>query len=644
MGVNEQVETYEKNIRAIFEVNQLLAGRLVALEGIKNFEIFQGNDPIDINLLDVNNHSFIYSKPLEFLTQEIEKLRKYDRYPYLYFFGLGNGVFYKSIVGTDTFKTIYVVEPNLEVIYITLHMIDFSQEILDGKFRLFYSQDIDFGNGVGILSHNQVVYGRVFELFTHAPYYEIYQSELERVNQVFLEVIKYYVYSYGNDVIDSLVGIEHHIHNLPLMLSSAKLSQFPKVRNSETAIIVSTGPSLDKQIPLLKEIADYVTILCVDASFPVLYKHGIKPDIVCSLERVVETAQFFTDVPREFQEGITFVQVSLQHEKAINAIDHDKQVLVMRPFGYNIVFDFKEFGYIGFGMSAANMAHDLAFIMGFSNCVLIGQDLAYAKDGKTHSNDHVRGTDDVNRDVITDKECIAYGGEGMIRTTHIWELFRNYFEKNIVNTNDKMRTINSTEGGARINGAEEVPFKDVVEALGKVKRKEKLNLVRESKEEYLKNYARAKSRLNRYIKIGKKYQEESTELFLELQEFSKNLVDLNITNQLDKIDFNEVGKLNEKIDKLKGTIMEDSDFKNFYFDVFKSILMHEEMELAKIQVKGVENEMDIKTKNIEWLMQHQRWFYLLAGNIDAELEIVNRAKKVMFKNAKRVKKYYEESL
>ena len=75
-----------------------------------------------------------------------------------------------------------------------------------------------------------------------------------------------------------------------------------KVSKPKTAIVVSTGPSLTKQIPLLKKIKDHVTIISVDASFPILEKHGIKPDFATVLERVPETANFFKNNDKEFQD------------------------------------------------------------------------------------------------------------------------------------------------------------------------------------------------------------------------------------------------------------------------------------------------------------------------------------------------------
>ena len=99
------------------------------------------------------------------------------------------------------------------------------------------------------------------------------------------------------------------------MLKNYPFVDVAQRKNSEVAVIVSTGPSLTKQLPLLKEIQKNVTIICVDASMPILEKWGIKPDIVTSLERIEDTALFFEKTSKEFQDGIVFLSSALQHEK-----------------------------------------------------------------------------------------------------------------------------------------------------------------------------------------------------------------------------------------------------------------------------------------------------------------------------------------
>jgi hypothetical protein len=213
------------------------------------------------------------------------------------------------------------------------------------------------------------------------------------------------------------------------MIENPYFSQLVNKKNSDIAIIVSTGPSLKKQLPLLKEIQDYVTIISVDASMPILEKWGIIPDFVTSLERVEATAKFFENTSKEFQEKFITLHASLQHKKVLDN-SYGKKILAMRPFRYNRYYNLKKYGYIGIGMSAANMAYELAYIMNYKTIVLIGQDLAYSEDGKSHAEGHVLGTDEIKFQE-TDEYVIKYGGDGLIRTTKVWNMFRNFFEKDI---------------------------------------------------------------------------------------------------------------------------------------------------------------------------------------------------------------------
>ncbi|EOH7148894.1 6-hydroxymethylpterin diphosphokinase MptE-like protein, partial [Campylobacter coli] len=84
------------------------------------------------------------------------------------------------------------------------------------------------------------------------------------------------------------------VYNLPQMITHPTYKELLNKRKglSKTAIIVSTGPSLTKQLPLLKKYQNKATIFCADSSYPILAKHNIKPDYVCMLERTELTAEF----------------------------------------------------------------------------------------------------------------------------------------------------------------------------------------------------------------------------------------------------------------------------------------------------------------------------------------------------------------
>ncbi|MGM9008744.1 6-hydroxymethylpterin diphosphokinase MptE-like protein, partial [Campylobacter jejuni] len=97
-------------------------------------------------------------------------------------------------------------------------------------------------------------------------------------------------------------GIEQFIYNLPQMIKNPSYKELinKRLKLSDTAIIVSTGPSLTKQLPLLKKYANKATIIAADSSYPILYKHNIKPDYVLSLERIPLTSEFFNNDFGEF--------------------------------------------------------------------------------------------------------------------------------------------------------------------------------------------------------------------------------------------------------------------------------------------------------------------------------------------------------
>ena len=140
--------------------------------------------------------------------------------------------------------------------------------------------------------------------------------------------INYIAKASGNDINDAFRGVRQHFENIDLMLHSIKYKDLLKQKTIKTAVIVSTGPSLDKQLLLLKEHQEKVCILSVDASFPVLVKHGIKPDFVFSMERDEPTAIFFKKVSEKQQKDVIFVCASLQHKSVFNAINRIKKLLL----------------------------------------------------------------------------------------------------------------------------------------------------------------------------------------------------------------------------------------------------------------------------------------------------------------------------
>ena len=621
-------EIFEKNLNALITKDPILSSKLFALTTNKRFEIVQqGEDRANINIIDKKTFEPMYkTSPLKEIEKTLEDFEKhYKRYPYLFQFGIGNGIFLKFLMQNPLHKAVFVYEPEIEILWIVFNLIDFSKEIEESKILFFYSKDYSYVEAWRIFNVLDVkLYSRTYFLYAENNFYERnYSDEMIRVNKINTRAIKEAVTGLGNDTIDTLMGIEHHIQNLPLMLKGAKFTSLKNQKLSDIAIIVSTGPSLAKQLPLLKEIQDYVTIISVDASMPILEKWGIIPDFVTSLERVEATAEFFKKTSPEFQKKFITIHASLQH-KAVLENSYGEKMLVMRPFRYTRYYELPDYGYLGRGMSAANQAYELAYHMGYKKIVLIGQDLAFGKDGKSHSDGHVFGEDEVK----TKEELytIAYGGEGLVRTTKIWNMFRGFFEQDIAETKQEgIETINATEGGARIEGAIEKPFREIVKEIKKAKKK-KIKLEYPSEKEINENLIKAYEKTKNIIEYGEKSQKKVEEVFLEVAEVFDELVKLKDENKLEEIDFEKLRKVSDRIDEIKDMI-EKEEFSLMFGEVVQSYLIQKEMVLALIAVQNPQTEIEKKAKLIDWIMNHRDWLFNLAGSINAEILVVKRAMK-----------------
>lgn len=623
---------FSKNLSALLQVNPLLAAQLKFLEPNKKFEVYLGSDPLNINIYDKENKVALYHN--EPITEIMDKIKEFDTfklYPFFYFFGIGNGIFYRLLLNQNTkiIKKIFVFEPELELIYIALNFADFSQEILDGRFLIFHSSITTFGElDEFLVGDGQWIYSRVYNLHLYNNYYGRYSEECLKINGILTRSMEHHVIAVGNDSTDALIGLEHHLQNLPEMITTPTLLDLIKnAKTTNTAVIVSTGPSLYKQLPLLKEYAPYVTIFCIDASYPILVKHGIKPDIVVTLERVEATADFYIKTPKDAQKDIIFAMTSIVHKATTNAITKGIKSFSMRPFGYTRFFEMYEYGYAGIGMSAANMAYELVVHSRFEKCVFIGQDLAFDKEGKTHSKDAIFGEKEeqyVQKANALEKIMVdAYGGEGKVETTPVWNMFLNFFEKDIAQTPYEIEVINATEGGARIQGTKEIPFKEVLEGLEKIQKKQ-IKLKNPTASKIASNKKKAEAKVKKFLDYGYKKKKIVEKLFLKAVKMTEELERLNKQNKLEKINFKKMEKILDEIDLVKDLFKEDTFIKVFS-DAVQSYIVHQELEFAKIVVRPVHTLIDKQVKQIDWLYAHKYWLFSLAGGMDATLEVAKRA-------------------
>ncbi|EAH8552173.1 DUF115 domain-containing protein, partial [Campylobacter jejuni] len=433
-----QKELFNKNIEALSNI--LLKESLKEIKSSK-FELILGKDNLDINLKDTSDNTFLYENAIDELNSMLNTYNdKYLLYPVLYFYGFGNGILFKALLQNKNHQHIVVFEKDIEIIWIMFHILDFSHELQSARLMILQTSSLDiefFSNFCSSKPFFQ--FSRIYFLELMSHYYERFHEDILGLNKKLAENFKNSIVSYGNDPLDALQGIEQFVYNLPQMITHPSYKELLSKRKgiSDTAIIVSTGPSLTKQLPLLKKYASKATIFCADSSYPILAKHGIKPDYVLSLERIPLTSEFFNHDFGEFDKDIVFIVKSVTHPHTIKYLQKNNRAFILvstyASFIQYLKLDY--FGYFNMGFSVAHMNFLLTIHLKYKNIILIGQDLAYAKDGQTHSQGFIHANlhnGDYERDL--DKfSTTAYGGNGKVQSSEIWTLFRHNFEKDIVN-------------------------------------------------------------------------------------------------------------------------------------------------------------------------------------------------------------------
>ncbi|EAJ5037605.1 motility associated factor glycosyltransferase family protein [Campylobacter jejuni] len=614
-----QKELFNKNIEALS--NLYLKESLKEIKSSK-FELVLGKDNLDINLKDTSDNTFLYENVIDELNSMLNTYNdKYLLYPVLYFYGFGNGILFKALLQNKNHQHIVVFEKDIEIIWIMFHILDFSSELQSARLMVLQTSSLDiefFSNFCSSKPFFQ--FSRIYFLELMSHYYERFHEDILGLNKKLAENFKNSIVSHGNDPLDALQGIEQFVYNLPQMITHPSYKELLSKRKniSDTAIIVSTGPSLTKQLPLLKKYANKATIFCADSSYPILAKHGIKPDYVCMLERDEIVAECFNNDFGEFDKDILFIVKSVTHPHTIKYLQKNNRAFILvstyASFIQYLKLDY--FGYFNMGFSVAHMNFLLTIHLKYKNIILIGQDLAYAKDGQTHSQGFIHANlhnGDYERD-LDRFSTTAYGGNGKVQSSEIWTLFRHNFEKDIVNIkmNYHITTYNCTEGGARIEGTIEKPFlwacenlldKDLNKPFEKL---EPLSLNKQN-EFLLKAYYKVYQSIehcrdfnDNFIKVYDKIKNS----FMSLQNSQKNEI--------------FIQEIIQDIDKTKTQIDELYNTQKDLIQILGPLLTQFELNLARIYVLNPKTKEDVFNKNILWIKEHLEFMELVYGHIKAQ--------------------------
>ncbi|EAH9857260.1 DUF115 domain-containing protein [Campylobacter jejuni] len=453
----------EKNIQALLSgVNEPLGNKL--LNFIQNKTCSRFNIDENLNIYDKTHNVFMYEnleEEINFFYQSI--LEKTHRYPFICIYGIGNALLIKNL--SKHYKHLFIFESEIELFILALSVIDLSEELCSGKIYLVDIEEERVDIQLLILFDMKDIseYLSLYEMFVNNVYYKkFYEDIWHKADELCEKNIKVVIRNLGSNSDLSFECYSHLLQNIPSMLESIPFQRILSERKNkfENAIVVSAGPSLAKQLPLLKAYQDKAVIFCADGALSMLEKEGIVPDYVTNLDFTDLAMNFFQN--KENKTSLNILSCAT-HPNLVHFLDNKSVILRDDPLYQR--FNLNDFGYIGTGTHVSHFSYTLALALGFKNIIMIGQDLAFDEKGNSHSKGFDFGEKFSGEENIDKLKVPAYAGKGEVLTHITWNDYRIKLEYLFACNDQKAKFYNATEGGARINFTEELSFKECCEKL-----------------------------------------------------------------------------------------------------------------------------------------------------------------------------------
>ncbi|EKI8889573.1 motility associated factor glycosyltransferase family protein [Campylobacter jejuni] len=595
----------EKNIQALLSgVNEPLGNKL--LNFIQNKTCSRFNIDENLNIYDKTHNVFMYEnleEELNFFYQSI--LEKTLRYPFICIYGIGNALLIKNLA--KHYKHLFVFESEIELFILALSTIDLSEELCSGRIYLVDIEEerVDIQLLILFDMKDMFEYLSLYEMFVNNVYYKkFYEDIWHKADELCEKNIKIVIRNLGLNLTISFQCYSHLLQNIPSMLGSIPFQRILSERKNkfDNAIVVSAGPSLTKQLPLLKAYQDKAVVFCADGALSMLEKEGVVPDYVLNIDFEDLPLRFFKNKQNKLSLNILSCAT---HPSLVHFLDNKSVILRDDPLYQS--FNLNDFGYIDTGTHVSHFSYTLALALGFKNIIMIGQDLAFDEEGNSHSKGFDFGEKFEEEHKKYKLKTQAYGGKGEVLTHITWNDYRVKLEYLFACNDQKAKFYNATEGGARINFTEELSFKECCEKL-LTKEKPKFELPKSlTKNRSDKLLAKFKEKIQKDQENAKRFLDDA----LALKQILENILSKDFLLPLEFLE-----KVYQNIENFNHSL--DTD--EFIQDGISKVLIYERG--FKINLVYKENILDNASFITAYIKAYHEWLLYFIEKLEQKINII----------------------
>nr|CAH1482783.1 motility accessory factor (function unknown) [Campylobacter jejuni] len=505
------------------------------------------------------------------------------------------------------YKHLFVFESEIELFILALSTIDLSEELCSGKIYLIDIKEerVDIQLLILFDMKDMFEYLSLYEMFVNNVYYKkFYEDIWHKADELCEKNIKIVIRNLGLNLTISFQCYSHLLQNIPSMLGSIPFQRILSERKNkfDNAIVVSAGPSLTKQLPLLKAYQDKAVVFCADGALSMLEKEGVVPDYVLNIDFEDLPLRFFKNKQNKLSLNILSCAT---HPSLVHFLDNKSVILRDDPLYQS--FNLNDFGYIDTGTHVSHFSYTLALALGFKNIIMIGQDLAFDEKGNSHSKGFDFGEKFEEEHKKYKLKTQAYGGKGEVLTHITWNDYRVKLEYLFACNDQKAKFYNATEGGARINFTEELSFKECCEKL-LTKEKPKFELPKSlTKNRSDKLLAKFKEKIQKDQENAKRFLDDA----LALKQILENILSKDFLLPLEFLE-----KVYQNIENFNHSL--DTD--EFIQDGISKVLIYERG--FKINLVYKENILDNASFITAYIKAYHEWLLYFIEKLEQKINII----------------------
>lgn len=312
-----------------------------------------------------------HQKDIDDLLETLDDI-KYDSL--IFIFGIGNGEYLDRLSRILCSKNkVIIFEPKQEVFEHYKLYTDDNIEII------FYEKESlkqIFFKYINLINFNNIYF------HAYSNYEEIYKEGYEHL----VENLDWaYINASSQLTLANRfreVFIQNMLANLKVLNKATPIHHYIFMNKNVPAIIVSAGPSLDKQIKDMLDkkgqLKDYF-IIAGSRTVRALMQNGIKPDIIVSIDPIDANYDMMKDY-LDLDVPLVFYEYSNRYLVR----DYQGEKIYIASLLPKTIEEFRHLKGSYLGGSVAHTCVDMANMLGCSPILLVGQDLAYTYD-KHHS-------------------------------------------------------------------------------------------------------------------------------------------------------------------------------------------------------------------------------------------------------------------